>query len=206
MLRYFFIAVIAISFWGCIEKYDFTVANESEGVVIEAFISNQSYNNTRAYPSDGRYFSVKLTQTSDVTNVKGANISGAAVVLSDDQGNSWTYEEDTQAPGEYYLYNPDFAATYGVKYQLRITTPAGNQFESNWETLPASTTTVGPISIKENIAFDGTSWRKTEINGDTVTSATVDCICCNEFAACYRESPHEHCRGLEVCRKVFIIS
>ena len=41
----------------CTEKYNFVVIDESGGIVIEAFISNQSYNRTLTYPSDGRHFS-----------------------------------------------------------------------------------------------------------------------------------------------------
>jgi len=145
----FFILLITLSFYSCVEKYDINITNKIDGVVIEASISNISYNKTIAYPSNGRIFQVKLKTLSDVTNTKDEPISRARVTLIDDRGNKVFYIENNRFPGTYTLNNRDFAAVFGVKYKLNIRIPSGEEFESSWETMPVETTEVGKISIEE---------------------------------------------------------
>lgn len=133
----------------CTERYDFVVKDGTQGIVIEGFISNKSYANTLTYPADGRYFSVKLSQTSDVVNIRGEYILGADVKLLADTGESWKYTESSTSPGLYYLLDDSFAAQYSVNYQLNITTSDGDNFTSQWETMPSESTEVGIISIEE---------------------------------------------------------
>ena len=87
MIKYIYILLLFISFTSCVERYEFVVINNTEGIVIESFISNKSFNNTLEYPSDGRYFSVKISKTSDVKNVKVEKLSGAKVSLIDELGD-----------------------------------------------------------------------------------------------------------------------
>ena len=63
-----FLLVVAAA--GCVEPYEFVIKNNDPSLVIEAFVSDKSFNETIDYPSDGRYFAVKLTTTTDVTNVR----------------------------------------------------------------------------------------------------------------------------------------
>lgn len=45
----------------CIEPFTFEVKNEEPPLVIESYISDVSYNESLQYPSDGRYFTTKLS-------------------------------------------------------------------------------------------------------------------------------------------------
>jgi hypothetical protein len=57
------------NFAGCVEPYEFVV-HDDEQALVEAFISDKSFSETLLYASDGRYFTVKLTNTGDVTNTR----------------------------------------------------------------------------------------------------------------------------------------
>lgn len=149
MYRYI-ILLIVISLFGCVERYDFVVGNTSEGIVIESYISNKSYNNTLAYPSDGRYFKVKLSKTSDVKNVKTEIISRAKVFIADDFGRRWNYVEDWSDLGSYYIYDENFSAKIDRKYKLNVELSSGQKFESKWEELPSIKTEVGDVSFIES--------------------------------------------------------
>ncbi|MCK5788215.1 MAG: DUF4249 domain-containing protein [Chlamydiia bacterium] len=142
-----FILLLTFSLYSCVEKYDINIVNKVDGVVIEATISNISYNKTLKYPSDGRLFQVKLKSLSDVNNVSDKVISNAIVTLIDDRGNRINYTESP--PGTYSIYNHDFAAEFGVKYKLNVQVPTGEEFESSWETLPEKETKMGEISVEE---------------------------------------------------------
>ena len=76
---------------GCIEPYEFRIENKAPTLVVEGFISNVSYNETLQYPSDGRFFTVKLRLTSDVINVSDEVVEHASVTLVSDAGEEWEY-------------------------------------------------------------------------------------------------------------------
>src|SRR5688572_13335898 len=78
---------------GCIEPYQFTIENNEPSLVVEGYISDKSYQETLSYPSDGQYFTVKLTSTSDVTNVRSKPVLYAGVRLISDEGERWNYTE-----------------------------------------------------------------------------------------------------------------
>ena len=86
----FLLVVCAV---GCVEPYEFVIENNEPALVIEAFLSDKSFNETLDYPSDGRYFSVKLTTTTDVTNVRPLPVKSAQVQLVNDRGEVWQYTE-----------------------------------------------------------------------------------------------------------------
>lgn len=151
-----YIIIFTLSLFSCVEKYEFSVKNKKTGISIDAFISNKSYTNTVDYPSDGRFFTVKLSSISDVTNVSDNKISHAIVTLIDDENNHWNYFEDNNNPGEYILNNIDFKAVYGVKYKIKVETPSGEIFESNWESMPVEDTFIGEINIEESTVYKNT--------------------------------------------------
>ena len=128
---FFLFLVIA----GCIEPYEFVIRDPSPSLVVEAYLSDKSFNETIAYPSDGRYFMVKLTETGDVTNTRPLVVTGAVVELLTSDGETRAYSE-TQ-PGIYHLIYDDFKAQHGIQYRLRISTPDEHSYESSWEGLPA---------------------------------------------------------------------
>lgn len=120
---------------GCIEPYEFVVKDTAPRLVVEGHISDKSFNETVLYPSDGRYFTVKLSYTSDVTNVWGDVVNDAMVQIMDDTGE--THDYISYGNGIYALVNPDFKAIEGRKYKLRISRNV-LVYESSWESLPAA--------------------------------------------------------------------
>jgi hypothetical protein len=119
----------------CVEPYNFVIHDNEPSLVVEAFLSDKSYNETVNYPSDGRYFTVKLSYTSDVINVRSKPISYATVELQSDIGEILQYTESAAA-GIYELLDDDFKAEPGVRYRLRIQLPDDQVYESAWEELP----------------------------------------------------------------------
>lgn len=146
MKKYFiYIAILMIA--GCVEPYNFKVKQDYQSMVIEAFLSDKSFNETLAYPSDGRYFSVKLTYSGDVANERPSPVAGAIVELADDQGSVWTYQESSQ--GLYLLADNDFKAVPGRDYRLTVTS-GGDVYQSEWERLPTvETPPMAPVTFVE---------------------------------------------------------
>lgn len=133
---------------GCIEPYEFTVRNETPSLVVEAFISDKSFNETLAYPSDGRHFTVRLSETGDVYNSRSTPIEGAIVQILTSDGQSVAYAESDR--GEYTLMDDNFKAVPGVQYKLRIVLPNENVYESEWEELPVvNMPSIGDVGFRE---------------------------------------------------------
>lgn len=133
---------------GCVEPYEFVVEDPSPSLVVEAYISDRSYNETLAYPSDGRYFTVRLTETGDVTNVRAKPVSGATVQLLSSDSQRWSYQEDKG--GIYTLFDDDFKARHGTRYKLHILLPDENIYESDWESMPDTVIPpMGEIGFRE---------------------------------------------------------
>lgn len=151
MIKSIRFALVMLLVVGCIEPYQFRITDTDQGIVIEATLSDKSFNDTRTYPSDGRYFAVRISKTSDVTNVRSQMVSNAMVILSSDQGDEWAYTEvdPVGSPGIYRLLNDDFKAENGVRYKLSVTTPDNNLIESDWQGMPANAPTMGPVSFQE---------------------------------------------------------
>ena len=135
---------------GCVEPYEFVIENNEPALVIEAFLSDKSFKETVDYPSDGRYFTVKLTKTGNVTNVRPLPVMSAQVQLNSDRGEVWEYSESGDMPGAYLLVNDDFKAEVGVNYKLSIRLSDESSYESDWQTLPTTTVpNMGNISFRE---------------------------------------------------------
>ena len=118
---------------GCLERYEFVIEDNEPALVVEAFISDKSFNETLLYPSDGRYFAVKLTLTGDVNNTRPEMVKHATVTLLSDAGEAWSYTETE--PGLYKLVDDTFKAEKGKGYKLEIIV-AEHVYESEWEKLP----------------------------------------------------------------------
>ena len=136
MLRKVRFSILFFLIAGCIEPYEFVVDDLAPSLVVEAYISDKSFNETRAYPSDGRYFTVKLSETGDVTNIRPKPVVNAVVEIETSEGEQFAYTEGEA--GIYSLLVGDFEARNGVGYRLRITAPDENVYESAWEELPES--------------------------------------------------------------------
>jgi hypothetical protein len=161
--KYIFLLLIVVS---CIEPYQFRIKNNNPGLVIEGTLSNKSYNDSRVYPSDGRYFTVKLSRTSDVINVRSEVVSYATVVLVSDAGDQWNLTE-SETPGTYELVDNDFKAQEGLSYKLRITLPNDEQIESAWEAMPSVEPMMGGIGFRETTTKRFVLGKVTSINGIT---------------------------------------
>ncbi len=135
---------------GCVEPYKFVITDIESSLVVEAFISDKSWRETVEYPSDGRYFTAKLSRTGDVTNVRSEPVSFASVVLENDRGASWQYSESSEETGVYSLLDEDFKAEQGVQYKLTVRLPDERTYESTWQALPsASEPPMGEINYQE---------------------------------------------------------
>jgi hypothetical protein len=141
--------LIASSLFSCLEKYDFNVLNTSKGLVVEASISDISFSESKSFPSDGRYFNVRLTTTSDVDNKRDSKINDAAVRLMSEDGEVFNYTHALKEDGMYYLINESFKAARNKKYQLKINLLGGQEFESAWEMMPTGENTIGEINYNE---------------------------------------------------------
>jgi hypothetical protein len=134
----------------CVEPYDFRVKNNFPALIVEAQISDLSYNQTADLPSDGRYFEVSLRKTSDVTNIRDEVETNASVILECDDGQEWQYFEFYEEPGKYRLHDDLFKAEKSKSYRLKIELANGEQYQSSWESLPpAKENGIGGISFKE---------------------------------------------------------
>lgn len=134
----------------CVDPISFSIKNNVPGLVVESWISDKSYNETVNYPSDGRYFYTKLSWTSDVTNQNDKPVTGARVVVVNDQGQEWPYVESVGTQGTYLLNNPSFKAKAGHTYQLQITLDDGRGYSSDWESLPDNAPEdMGDITFEE---------------------------------------------------------
>ena len=157
-IKSFFVFLIIL---GCVEPYEFVVRDDAPGLVVEAFISDKSFNETLAYPSDGRYFTVKLSLSGDVTNVRPTPVSGAQVELKVSSGEVFYYTESEN--GLYVLADKEFKALRSMQYQLRIALPDESLYESKWESLPeAVPPPMGEIGFteteKEVYILEATKW------------------------------------------------
>ena len=132
---------------GCVDPYKFVIENKEPGLAVEAYMSDKSFKETLDYPSDGRYFTVKLRSTSDVTNVRDNPIQFAEVQVSNDSGESWDYSES--APGIYTLFNDEFNAEEAMRYKLTIKLQDESVVESDWVHLPETAPPMGEVSFRE---------------------------------------------------------
>ena len=143
------ISLLLLLLSACIEPFDVVVEKEQPSIVIEAQISNVSFNETLKYPSDGRYFEVILRYTSDVINVRDEVVSGATITLEDDSGLQWSYTESPEGSGHYYLFDDDFKVLDNKQYKLVVHVSENESYESNWEQIPDSATEMGEICFEE---------------------------------------------------------
>ncbi|MBS0000496.1 MAG: DUF4249 domain-containing protein [Cyclobacteriaceae bacterium] len=137
---------------GCVELYEFRINNKYPSLVIEGQISDLSYREYMEIPADGRYFTVRLSQTSHVANERNQPVKDASVILVDSEGNIREYVASELIPGIYILFDEDFKAIPGMQYQLKVMLPEGASFESEWEQLPEKLPgPMGDINFEEVI-------------------------------------------------------
>lgn len=140
--------IILLLLTACVEPFEFSRNNLDPQLIIEAYVSDLSYNESLDAPSDGRFFIVKLKYSQPVDKFLGDRITPfAEVKLIDDLNNEWTYVEGFKEWGTYFLPDKEFKARNDRMYKLQITTH--NKlvshdklvYESGWEKLPSTTST-----------------------------------------------------------------
>lgn len=146
---------------GCIDPYTFVIHDPIPALVIEAHISDKSFRETLLYPSDGRYFMVRLTYTGSVTNTRPEPVNGATVELLTGDGDIFLYSPHGQ--GNYVLLDSMFAAKKGIQYKLRISLLDGHIYESAWEAMPDILMPVmGEVrfseTVKQMYAMEAGNW------------------------------------------------
>lgn len=142
--------ILFLFVFGCVEPYEFIVHDKEPTLVVEGFISDKSFIETQSYPSDGRYFTIKLSYSGDVTNQHALPVSGATVLLVNDEGKNWKYDEAPSEPGIFRLADNIFKALPDRKYKLRIII-SDEIYESAWETLPSQEVPlIGEIGFAES--------------------------------------------------------
>lgn len=150
MLKRILRFLLVVGAAGCVEPYEFVIKNNEPSLVIEAFVSDKSFNETVDYPSDGRYFAVKVTTTTDVTNVRPLPVKAAQVQLITDRGEVWQYTESSEAPGYYFLLDDEFKAEIGIAYKVSVKLQDESTYESDWESMPtAASPDMGQVSFRE---------------------------------------------------------
>lgn len=147
--RLLFFSLLSIFFTpACVEPYEFEIENKGPALVVEGLLTDVSFQETLEYPSDGRYFSVKLSYAHNVVNEKSKVVSGAKVTLLSSEGGEWCYTE--QEEGNYLLLEPEFRATNEQAYKIKIVLANEDSFESEWQRLPAvEKHPIGDISFDE---------------------------------------------------------
>jgi len=107
----------------CVEKYSPDIKDYSDQLVVDGLITNQN----------GPY-KVLLSKTSPLNNDELRPFTGASVLVEDNEGN--TYEFDEVVPGSYE--NNEFTGEPGVAYKLQILASDGKLYESDYQEMPPS--------------------------------------------------------------------
>lgn len=114
----------------CIREIDLPIRVEQPILVVDGMITNE------APP-----YTIKLTYTGVYKSSNRIDenqaVSGAKVVLSDDQGNKATFEQVLEEPGKYQINDASFRGQVGRTYTLSIGLPNGEIYESKPEKMEA---------------------------------------------------------------------
>lgn len=122
MTKYITIFILALAAYSCVEPFEPEVGNYESSLVVDGLFTNgmdtSSVILSRSYPYNQR---------------EGQPVSGATVIIEDDQGQMMTLQENR--PGVYQNDPAVFRGEVGRSYRLLLTDPDGQQFESSWELL-----------------------------------------------------------------------
>lgn len=136
--------------YSCVEPYALQTNTFEDYLVVEATITNEL-----------KQQEVKLSRTYKLEQGKPTLVQGAAVTISDNQGNNYSFAEI----GGRYLSNTAFKAFPGRTYQLKITTSNGKKYSS----IPETLTSDNPIqSLTPEVV--------TRSDGETGVEMTIRCF------------------------------
>jgi hypothetical protein len=149
MTKAFFFVLSFFFVNSCIEPYNFDNTDVKPVLVVEGFISDISYNESKLLPYDARYFSIKLKYTSIVTNKYDEVIDDATVRLISDNGFYWNYTPTFfEGSFQYVLMDNDFHAEKGIQYKVQIILKNGDTYESDFQEI-TDARPMGDISYEE---------------------------------------------------------
>ncbi|WP_420583219.1 DUF4249 domain-containing protein [Reichenbachiella sp.] len=143
--------LIFLTLGSCIEDFEFDGVSAGEGIVVEGFITNQSYNDLIPLPLPARYFTLKLSNVGELDNVRNEPVLGAKIELHQDDGVVYDYAEIEN--GEYGLFYEDFKADEAHGYHLEITLADGKKITSEIQTLEKGMD-MGSFSLVEGTKLD----------------------------------------------------
>ena len=159
MKIYLHLIFLALLVYTCVEPFEPEVGDYESTLVVDGLFSNSEDSTT-----------VKLSRSFPYSEEEGIAVQGAEVVIEEDQGPSIQLKE-TKA-GVYQIHPTEFAGKVGRSYRLRIRTPDGNQFESDWELMkPAPAIGDLRVDFVEKIPDDPT---RNPIPGAQIYISTKD--------------------------------
>lgn len=125
MKKYCFFFVILFNIAACIEPYEPEVGEYERTLVVDGIMTDG------ASP-----FKIQLSRSFPYSSEENPAIANAQVFIETEQGEKIRLAETN--PGIYENDPSVFKGETGKSYRLLITTPEGNQFESDWQQLKPS--------------------------------------------------------------------
>lgn len=147
-IKLLFVALLSSSFLACEKVIDLPINDADIKIVVQAFTSN----------IEGRSY-VKLTKTANVyTTNNFETVSGASVTITDSDGISYEFFEDSTDAGVYILpgYKVGLNKTYDLKIIAdgeEITATTRSSFVPAFDFIYAGLKSGLPAELQESVAF-----------------------------------------------------
>lgn len=116
------LAAVIVFANSCFEPYIANIEDEPDLISIEGSIIKGNVEQK-----------VYISKTTSILNANFSPVRGCSVSVLDNAGNEFTYEENSD--GTYSLIIPDEMLVYNRMYQLKVTTPEGEEYESSFKKL-----------------------------------------------------------------------
>lgn len=135
MKQYIYILLVSLLICSCTDPYKLQTNTFEEALVIEATITNEF-----------KQQEIKITKTYKFEDDGPEAVTGADVIVSDEAGNSYHFEETD--PG-IYVSSEEFQAAPNLNYHLNIVTADGSSYSSANEKLTAVSAISGVTATEE---------------------------------------------------------
>jgi len=127
-IRLFCFCLIVLNLCACVDEIELSAPDQPDsGILVQGRFLN----------GNPGIVTANVFELYTLSNNLPRAIAGATVVLGDDEGHE--VELLSNYDGNYYLaldpHNPDFPIQTGRKYQLSVTMPNGQIYQSAWEVL-----------------------------------------------------------------------
>jgi len=134
----FVLIVISIMFLviSCITPYEPEFKGETNLLVVDGSLIKGSQTQE-----------VRISRSTSVSDPILQLVEDCSVRITDDSGNEIMFTEES--PGKYVASIDDALLDYSSQYKLLISTPSGDNYESNFQTLPETAPVDSIYSIKE---------------------------------------------------------